>query len=49
MAHEEPILTDPPTHEVAAHVRDYERFTGLLKWGAIICLVIAFVVILIIA
>jgi hypothetical protein len=47
MAEEEPLLVSPPTQEVAAHVRDYERFTKLLKYGALICLVIAFVVLLI--
>ena len=25
---------------IAAHVQDYERFTKLFKWGAIICLII---------
>lgn len=49
MAEEEPILTDPPTQEVAVHVRDYTRFTKLLKWGAILSAVTALVVILIIA
>lgn len=49
MAEEEPLLTNPPTQEVAQHVRDYERFTRLLKWGAIVSLITAFVVILIIA
>jgi hypothetical protein len=44
---EEPLLAHPPTHEVATHVRDYERFTKLLKWGALTCLVIAFIVLLI--
>ena len=38
MAEEEPMLTSPPTQDVAVHVRDYERFTKLLKWGAIVCL-----------
>ena len=48
MAHdEEPLLADPPTHDVAIHVRDYERFTRLLKWGAIACLIIGFIVLLI--
>ena len=48
MAHdEEPLLTDPPTQDVAVHVRDYTRFTKLLKWGAIISLAIAFLVLLI--
>lgn len=37
---EEPILTHPGTHEMAVHVHDYERFTRLFKWGAIICLII---------
>ena len=50
MAHEqEPLLANPPTQEVAHHVRDYERFTGMLKWGAIICLIIAFLVVMIIS
>jgi hypothetical protein len=48
MAHdEEPLLANPPTQEVAVHVRDYERFTKLLKWGALTCLVIGFFVLLI--
>jgi len=44
---EEPILTNPPTQDVAIHVRDYMRFTKLVKWGALGCLLIAFVVLLI--
>jgi hypothetical protein len=47
MAEEESLLVSPPTQDVAVHVRDYERFTKLLKWGAIICLIIGFVVLLI--
>jgi hypothetical protein len=47
MAEEEPLLASPPTQEVATHVRDYERFTKLLKYGALVCLVVAFVVLLI--
>lgn len=46
---DEPILTNPPTHEVARHVDDYSRFTTLLKWGAIVSFIAAFAVILIIA
>ena len=49
MAEEEPILTDPPTPEVARHVHDYSRFTQLLKWSALVSLVIAFLVLLIIS
>ena len=47
MADDESILTDPPTKEVAVHVRDYERFTRLLMIGALTCLVIGFFVLLI--
>ena len=49
MAHEEPLLDNPPTQEVAHHVRDYQGFVRLLKWGAIVSLITAFLVILIIA
>ena len=48
MAEQEPLLTDPSTQDVAAHVHDYSMFTKLLKWGAIVSLVTAFLVILII-
>ena len=48
MAHEEePLLASPPTQEVATHVRDYEKFTRMMKWGAIVCLIIGFIVLLI--
>ena len=47
MAEEESLLVSPPTQDVAIHVRDYTRFTKLLKWGALTCLVIAFIVLLI--
>ena len=46
MAEQEPILTDPPTHEAAVHVADYSRFTQMMKWGAIICVIIALIVII---
>jgi hypothetical protein len=49
MAHEEDsILTSPPTPEVARHVNDYSRFTTLFKWGAILALIVGFIVLLII-
>ena len=48
MADEESILVNPPTQDVAVHVRDYTRFTKMFKWGAIICLIIGFIVLLII-
>ena len=49
MAEDESILTNPPTQDVATHVRDYSRFIQLLKWGAIVSLISAFIVILIIS
>lgn len=48
MAHEEePLLASPPTHEVAVHVRDYERFTRMLKYGALFCLLVGLFVLMI--
>lgn len=47
MAEEEPLLASPPTQDVAIHVRDYERFTKLLKWGAIVCFIVGFIVLMI--
>jgi hypothetical protein len=47
MAEEESILASPPTQEMAHHVADYTRFTKMLKWGALTCLVIGFIVLLI--
>ena len=47
MADDESILTNPPTADVAVHVRDYLRFTKLFTIGAGVCLVIGFFVLLI--
>ena len=47
MAEEESLLVSPPTQDVAVHVRDYTRFTRMLKWGAMTVFVIAFIVLLI--
>jgi hypothetical protein len=47
MADEESLLANPQTQDVAVHVRDYTRFTKLLKWSALGCLVIALFVLLI--
>jgi hypothetical protein len=47
MAEEEPLLVSPPTQDVAVHVRDYTRFTKLLKYSAITCLIIGLFVLLI--
>ncbi len=46
MAEEEPLLTDPPTQDVAVHVRDYTAFIKLLKWGAIGSFLIAMIVLI---
>ncbi len=43
MAEEEPLLVSPPTQDVAFHVHDYARFTRMMKWGAITCLIIGLV------
>ena len=47
MAEEEPLLVSPPTQDAAVHVRDYLRFTKMLKWSALASLAIAFIVLLI--
>ena len=47
MAEEEPLLVSPPTQDVAVHVRDYLRFTQMFKWGAVVSMVIGFIVLLI--
>ena len=47
MAEEESLLASPPTQDVAVHVRDYERFTKLFKWGAIVALIIGLIVLMI--
>ena len=47
MAEEEPLLVSPPTQDVAVHVRDYERFIRMFKWGAVGALIIGLVVLVI--
>ena len=49
MAHEEPLLDNPPTQDVAAHVRDYSGFIKLFKWGAIISFATAMIVLMLIS
>ena len=44
---EEPLLAQPGTHEMTAHVYDYERFTRMMKYGAFISLIIGLIVLLI--
>jgi hypothetical protein len=47
MAEEEPLLASPPTQDMAVHVHDYDRFTRLMKRGAIVCLITGLIVLLI--
>ena len=49
MANDEPLLTNPPTQEMKAHVKDYSLFTVMFKYGAILCFIIAMGVVFIIA
>jgi hypothetical protein len=49
MADDETFLTSPPTPEMAHHVRDYTRVMALLKYGAIVCFIIALVVMFLIS
>jgi hypothetical protein len=35
--------------EVVTHRKGYDGFVALMKWGAIICVVLAFIVILLIS
>ena len=36
-------------HDLKAHEKSYSLFTGVMKWGAIICFIAAMLVIFIIA
>jgi hypothetical protein len=45
---EEPVPAQQGTTEIARHVDDYTSFIKLLKWGAIACLVIGLVWMLIV-
>jgi len=47
MAEDESILTNPPTQDVAVHVRDYLWFTKMLTIGAGVCFVIGMLVLVI--
>lgn len=49
MAEDESILVNPPTQDVAHHVRDYTRFVHLLKWSALIALITGLFVMMIIS
>ena len=44
---EEPLLANPGSPQMTAHVHDYDRFTRMMKWGALACFVIGFFVLLI--
>ena len=44
---EEPLLAHPGTQEMTAHVYDYDRFTKMMKYGAVLCFIIGLIVLLI--
>jgi len=49
MAHEEePLLVSPPTQEASVHVKDYLHFTKMMKWGALTCLVLGLISLIIV-
>jgi hypothetical protein len=47
MAEEEPLLANPPTQDMAVHVHEYTRFTKMMSRGAIVCMIIGLIVLLI--
>ena len=48
MSQDESIFTNPE-QEMVPHVRDYSWFTKMFKYGAIVCFVIAMIVLIIIS
>ncbi len=47
MAHQEPAATASASHDATAHVRDYARFTKMVKWGAVTAAIIGLIVLMI--
>ena len=47
MADEHSYLESPPTQDMAVQVHDYTRFTKMMTRGAVVCLVIGLIVLLI--
>ena len=45
----EPSTTEQQSGDMQAHVRDYSRFTGMLKWGAILSFILAMIVVVVIS
>lgn len=45
----EPSTTEQHQGDMQAHVRDYSRFTGMLKWGAILSFILAMLVLVVIS
>jgi hypothetical protein len=43
------MAADKTGNDMDAHDRDYSKFIGLMKWGTILSLIAAFIVVLIIA
>lgn len=34
--------------DITAHVKSYDRFTWMMKWGTIICAIVGFIVVFVI-
>lgn len=46
MASETTQPNEPSAHEMAVHARDYDRFTTMFKWGAIVSFLTAMIVLI---
>lgn len=46
MASDKTLPSEPTVHEMGEHVRDYEMFVTMFKWGAIISFVIAMILLI---
>lgn len=45
MAKNSTMPNEPTAHEMTHHVRDYSRFTTMVKWGGLAAFIIAFIVV----
>ncbi len=43
------MAADETGNDMNAHVQDYSLFTGMMKWGTIVALIAAAIVVLVIA
>ncbi len=47
MADDDTLFTSPASPDTAVHVADYSRFIQMMKYGAVVCFIIGFIVLLI--